>query len=283
MVQATWGEWFVRDDIEGATPDSVALWYLGCNGFVVRSAETTLYVDPYFGSGVPRYVTRMIPVPIDPTTVTACDAVLVTHEHVDHLHPPSFEPMLSADVSVHATEAAFENPEYDGEMPSESHRRTVEPGESFAVGDFDVHVREAHDPDAVGAVSYVIEHESGTFFHPGDTKPSDVLREVGDEFDIDVGALAMGSTGNVYYPEDDEARETTWYMDEQQVIEAANALQLDRLLPTHYDMWKGVGADPTALHSHAASYEYPRVIEHVEIGDRVDVDAPGVVPFERLR
>lgn len=283
MVHATWGEWFVRDDVEGTTPDSVALWYLGCNGFVVRSAETTLYVDPYFGTGVPRYATRMIPVPIDPETVTRCDGVLVTHEHVDHLHPPSFEPMLSGDASVHATATAFENPEYDGEMPPEDKRRVVEPGESFSIGDFDVHVRGAHDPDAVGPVSYVVEHESGTFFHPGDTKPGAVLEEVGAEFDIDVGALAVGSTGNIYYPDDDEARETTWYMDEQEVVEAANALQLDRLLPTHYDMWKGVGADPGAIHRHAASYEYPQVIEHVEIGDRVDVDAPGVVPFDRLR
>ncbi len=34
-------------------------------------------------------------------------------------------------------------------------------------------------------------------------------------------------------------------------------------------MWKGMTADPTALHHHAASYEYPQELEIVEIGDRV--------------
>jgi L-ascorbate 6-phosphate lactonase len=36
-------------------------------------------------------------------------------------------------------------------------------------------------------------------------------------------------------------------------------------------MWKGMTADPTVLHSHAASYEYPRQLEIVEIGDRVEL------------
>jgi L-ascorbate 6-phosphate lactonase len=33
-------------------------------------------------------------------------------------------------------------------------------------------------------------------------------------------------------------------------------------------MWRGVGDDPTVLHKHAASYEYPRALEVAKIGDR---------------
>nr|NIS33188.1 MBL fold metallo-hydrolase [Actinomycetota bacterium]NIU68599.1 MBL fold metallo-hydrolase [Actinomycetota bacterium]NIW30429.1 MBL fold metallo-hydrolase [Actinomycetota bacterium]NIX22389.1 MBL fold metallo-hydrolase [Actinomycetota bacterium] len=32
------------------------------------------------------------------------------------------------------------------------------------------------------------------------------------------------------------------------------------------------------LHEHAVSYEYPRVVERVTIGDRLDFGSPGVVP-----
>jgi len=67
-------------------------------------------------------------------------------------------------------------------------------------------------------------------------------------------------------------------MDEDEVIEAASALSIDRLVPTHHGMWKGVGADPAALSTHAASFEHPRVIEPIEVGDRFDVDRPGIVP-----
>jgi hypothetical protein len=67
-----------------------------------------------------------------------------------------------------------------------------------------------------------------------------------------------------------------------EVIEAANALRLDRLAPSHYGMWKGVGADLAALRSHAASFEYPRAVEPVEVGDRLAVDSPGVRPLRSL-
>jgi len=127
-------------------------------------------------------------------------------------------------------------------------------------------------------VSYVVEHEAGTFFHAGDSKPTDEFADVGSAFDVDLGVLAFGTVGRIHYVDEGETRPTKWYMDENEVIEAANALQLNRLLPSHYDMWAGVGADPKVLHEHAASYEYPRVVDVVRIGNRVDLGGPGVVP-----
>jgi L-ascorbate 6-phosphate lactonase len=73
---------------------------------------------------------------------------------------------------------------------------------------------------------------------------------------------------------DKETREPTrtrWYSDENDVVEAANQLGLDRLLPTHWDMWKGMTADPTALHEHTRSFDRPRSLEIREIGDAADV------------
>jgi len=39
MIASDWGDWLVRE-IEDADPDGVAVWYLGCNGFVVKGAAT---------------------------------------------------------------------------------------------------------------------------------------------------------------------------------------------------------------------------------------------------
>jgi L-ascorbate 6-phosphate lactonase len=36
-------------------------------------------------------------------------------------------------------------------------------------------------------------------------------------------------------------------------------------------MWKGLTADPTALHEHTRSFEYPRQLNVIEIGDRIDL------------
>ena len=64
---------------------------------------------------------------------------------------------------------------------------------------------------------------------------------------------------------------TKWYNGESELVTAPNALELDRLLPSHYDMWKRVIADPTALHDYVRSFEYSCELELVEIGDDVSV------------
>lgn len=286
MVNATWGEWFISEEIEAADPNGLSIWYLGCNGFVLRTSETTVYIDPYFGSGRPPWTIRMIPVPMDPTDATMCDAVLVTHEHIDHMHEPSYLPLVeNLEATIHAPRASFEDPDYEAEheIPSDR-KRIVEEGDTFRIGDLTVHVRGGNDPDAIEEVSYVIEHESGTYFNSGDSRPSDVLEEIGSEFDIDVGSLTFGTVGRIHRQDlGGVTRVERWYSDENDVIEMANALRLERLIPCHYDMWKGVRGDPSGLHQHAASFEYPRTVEPIQIGDRVDVGSPGIVPLESIR
>lgn len=291
MVHSTWGEWFVRDEIEASERD-FGVWYLGCNGYVVRTPEATVYIDPYFGDGSPPRTIRMIPVPVAPEAVTLCDAVLVTHEHIDHMHPPSYGPMIESGADLYAPSASYETPDYDGALRGPEQRmHTVEIGDGLSIGDLTVHVRGANDPDAIEPVTYVIEHESGlngkteTVFVAGDSRPADAFSGIGDEFDIDLGMVAFGSVGTIVHTEEDPtaAYPTDWYNDASQVIEIANQLELDRLVPVHWDMWRGVGADPTAIHDVAASRQYPRVVEIVRIGDRLDLSAAGVVPLRDIR
>lgn len=285
MVHSTWDDWFVGDEVEASEPEGLSVWYLGCNGYVLRTAETTVYLDPYFGEGSPPRTIRMIPVPMDPADATLCDAVLVTHEHIDHMHPPSHRALVEdLGADLYAPETSHGAPAYDGDVSvSDDHRRTVEPGEEFAVGDLDVHVRGADDPDAEEPVAYVVEHESGTFVAAGDSRPAEAFEAVGEAFDVDVAAVAYGTTGNIYHTDDDEVRVTEWYNDGDQVSTIASQLRADRLLPVHWDMWRGVEADPKALHEDLASYEYPRVVEVVRIGDRLDLGRPGTVRPRYLR
>ena len=277
MTTSDWGDWLVRE-IEDAEPEGVAVWYLGCNGFVCKGRSgTTIYIDPYVGLGDPPRTVRMIPVPFDPADVREADAILATHEHTDHVHGPSQAPILAE------TDAQFVGPSDsvsvaldDEAWPtkwdvSSSQFETVSAGDSVEIGEFEITVEVANDPDATEPVSYVIEHDTGTLFHGGDTKPAAEFDRLGDEYDIDVGILAFGTVGNVPDKETREPTRTRWYNDENQVIEAASSLQLDRLVPSHWDMWRGLTADPKALHAHANSFGYPDRLELVEIGDRIDL------------
>ena len=275
-IHSDWSDWLPRA-VEAASPSGVAVWYLGCNGFVLKAAEgTTLFVDPYLGTGDPPRTVRMIPVPFAPGDVAEADAILATHEHVDHVHGPSQAPILEGtgarflgpDASVAKTEEEAWGERWDVD-PDQF--EVVSEGDAFDVGAFTVHVEPAHDPDADHPVSYVVEHDAGTFFHGGDTKPGEVLEGVGERHDLDLGVLALGSVGLVPDKETGEPTPTRWYADENGVVEAANALRLDRLLPSHWDMWRGLTADPSALTHHARSFEFPRRVETVVIGDRLDL------------
>jgi L-ascorbate 6-phosphate lactonase len=275
-IHSDWGDWLPRE-IEAAAPDGVAIWSLGCNGFTLKAADgTTVFIDPYLGTGDPPRTVRSIPVPFEPEAVADADAVLATHEHTDHVHGPTQGPILAR------TGAPFYGPDASVAVTEEEawgERWAVEPdqftvvseGDTFDVGSFTVHVEPAHDPDAIHPVSYAIDHEAGTVFHGGDTKPGDVLHDVGERHDIDLGVLAFGSVGMLPDKATGEPKRTRWYADENGIVEAAEALRIDRLLPSHWDMWRGMTADPTCLTHHARSFDYPRTIGVVAMGDRTDL------------
>ncbi|MGM0717328.1 MAG: MBL fold metallo-hydrolase [Halobacteriota archaeon] len=273
-VHSDWDDWLPTAVFE-ADPDGLDLWYLGCNGFVLKASDgTTIFIDPYLGTGDPPRTVRMIPIPFAPEDVVEADAVLATHEHTDHTHGPSQAPILTG------TKAQFVGPSASVEVAEtwtdahgvdESTITEVAEGDTLEIGSLSIHVEQANDPDADHPVSYVIEHDSGTFFHGGDARPSEAFEDIGSRYDIDLAVAAFGSSGMVPDKRTREPTYTKWYSDENMAAEAANQLRTDRLLPTHWDMWKGLTADPFALRDHIRGFERPRTLEVLEIGDKTAV------------
>jgi L-ascorbate 6-phosphate lactonase len=219
----------------------------------------------------------MVPVPFHPDDVAACDAVFATHEHTDHVHGPSQAPILANtgapflapdDSIAVAREAEAWTEGWD---VADDQLQVLAEGDTVEVGPFTVHVEGANDPDATHPVSYVFEHEAGTFFHGGDARPGEGFEAVGERYDVDLGVLAFGSTGMLPDKETGERTFTRWYSGENMLAEAANQVGMDRLLPSHWDMWKGLTADPHAVRDHVRSFDRPERVEVVEIGDRVSL------------
>lgn len=273
-IHSDWGEWLPKT-VSAAEPDGLDLWYLGCNGFVLKASDgTTVLVDPYLGTGDPPRTIRMIPVPFEPDDIAAADAVFATHEHTDHTHGPSQAPILSGtdaaffgpSSSVAVAEGWVDEHGVDGDDIVE-----VSEGDTVEIGSLSIDVEPAHDPDADHPVSYVFEHDAGTFFHGGDARPSDAFESIGESYDIDLAVAAFGSSGMIPDKRTREPTYTEWYSDENMAAEVGAQLRADRLLPTHWDMWKGLTADPSALRDHIRGFEYPRRLEVVEIGDRASL------------
>ena len=276
-IVSDWNDWLPQE-IAAANPAGVTIWYLGCNGFVLKGNDgTTIFIDPYLGLGDPPRNIRMIPVPFEPNDIHEADAILTTHEHVDHTHGPSQAPILAnTDAIFYGPDSAVavaqekENWQANYGVTAEQLCKISE-GTVFDIGEFTIHAEPANDPDADQPVTYVFEHPAGTFFHGGDSKPAATFADIGSRFEIDLGVLAFGTTGIMPDRDTGVPTVTKWYNDENQIIEAAEDLRLDRLLPSHWDMWKRLTADPTTLHSHARSFTYPRRLELLEIGDQVEL------------
>jgi L-ascorbate 6-phosphate lactonase len=274
--ESDWGDWLPRA-VAAADPEGVALWYLGCNGFILKGrAGTTVFIDPYLGIGDPPRTVRMIPVPFDPADVETAEAVLATHEHSDHVHGPTQGPILAGtEAQYYAPSAGIDVVEAEEwterwNLSADRFNR-VAVDQTIEIGEFTVHVTGANDPDAEEPVGYLFEHDAGTIFHGGDARSGEVFQRVGERFDIDLGVLAFGSSGMIRDKTTREPTHTKWYSGENEITEAARQLRLDRLLPTHWDIWKGLTADPTALHEHVRNFERPHRLEIAEIGDRIEL------------
>ena len=75
-------------------PGGLHIWWIGQEGFVLKSSRQIIYIDPYLSTyaekktaGKPNEHVRIRPAPMDPEDVTHADIVFCTHDHADHIDP----------------------------------------------------------------------------------------------------------------------------------------------------------------------------------------------------
>ena len=64
---------------------TVAMWWLGQMGLIIKSASTMIVID-YFAATFP---TRQVAPPIPAEEMEGVDAFLGSHNHIDHIDHPS--------------------------------------------------------------------------------------------------------------------------------------------------------------------------------------------------
>jgi L-ascorbate 6-phosphate lactonase len=183
----------IADAVRAARPaDCVTIWLLGNAGVLVMDASgRRIAIDPWTspwletrGPTNPEPVIRQRPARLRSEELAELvDAVLVTHEHPDHLDPGLAAPLTKAGIPVFLPEGCVPAAEACGYPTSSLHPVPV--GEDVDVFGFDVvalPAAHAFASDAYGhyeewldetgahrAVGFVIRCGGRVLFHGGDT------------------------------------------------------------------------------------------------------------------
>jgi L-ascorbate 6-phosphate lactonase len=221
----------------------VALWWLGQAGFALRGGGATVLIDPFLSSGH----NRLVPRPFTPEQASGVDAILCTHEHIDHLDSDSLPAMAAAspDAMVVVPEPIVSQVTDLGIAPERV--IAVQPEQPVELSGITVHPLPAcHGVDVADAygfgrelsngryryLGYVVEADGVRVYHAGDTLVYEGMEDWLRRHPPDVALLPIN--GRDHFRED---QNLVGNMDHREAAQLAATVGVGLLVPMHYDMF----------------------------------------------
>jgi L-ascorbate 6-phosphate lactonase len=253
------------EEIENSAPtEKVRIWGLGGAGFVIRSGNDIIYIDPWLVPPDPSRTThRAGGIPFPAEKVRRANAVLSTHDHEDHCNIAT---ILAINKS---TSAKFIGPISSttkvlrgGLLSSES--TAISPGDEVAIGQsMSVRAFVAKDPYEPQAVMLLIESPRGNILHSGDTSYFEGFQKVGSEFSVEVALLNFGK--QIPTPE------KPYYMNAEKLAIAARDLRAKIVVPMHWNLWVETREEPSVILPVLERQSPLSRLEIVDVAQRLDL------------
>lgn len=197
--------------------------WIGQGGYVIKSGNSTIMVDPYLSDIVGKLhgKPRLYPAPFTPESVN-CDAVICTHDHLDHLDPEAIGKMRDEQFFLVTNEGARHLEEL-----GKKNYKVLGVGDKFSNDDLTItSVFANHTCEAFGII---IEAEGERIYISGDTLFDEKLFKVKD-FHPDITFICInGRLGN---------------MNVNEAIITAKEIGAKVNVPNHYDMFESNSEDP---------------------------------------
>lgn len=152
------------------------VWFNKYAGVTIKTPSKTLVIDP---------------VDVKPRDFKTIDAILVTHEHYDHLDQPivaELQKLTQCMVIADPTSAK----RLKNAIPPEK-LQEVQPGSEVSVGDVKLKVEKSNHPPASTPVTFLISSEDGVnVFHTADSLPFPEMVDVGEREKLDMVFCTVG-------------------------------------------------------------------------------------------
>lgn len=215
---------------------SIAIWFLGQNGWIVKSpGGTVLVIDPYLsdrnnGRRPDLDTARRVPLPLSPDTLRV-DLFLCTHSHADHACPETIAASRSAGTCRFAGPPQALEVFTEAGVP-ESEQELTYPKQVMSIGDLTISGTFALPTDAtdLNHMGFVIAVEGGPrFYVTGDTAPSALLRSAKAHRPHLMAVCINGGYGNLSHFE---------------AAELARDIDPEVAFPCHFDMFADNSCPP---------------------------------------
>lgn len=227
-------------------PNEVAVWWLGQSGYVLKTPDVTVYIDPYLSEHLTRkYAStekphvRMTKAPLRGSDATNADIVISTHRHSDHMDPGTIPDLLRASPEARYVIPRAHKQHVLGWDVAEERLVLANVDEPLDLAGLELMpIPAAHEEfDEIAGIGYpymgfVIRLNGLTIYHSGDTVPYPGLVERLHGACLDAAFLpingrdarrhAIGTPGNCSIEE---------------ALCIARVADIPLLVPHHYDMF----------------------------------------------
>lgn len=198
--------------------------WIGQSGYIINNNKTQIIIDPYLSDIVNKVANRprLVDPPFSPKEMQA-DAIICTHDHLDHLDPETIAQTDKKDTIFIAPSSCVEK------LTSLGCKNILplDEGQKAKVGDFIIYaVFAKHSVDAIGVI---ISYKGINLYFTGDTLYDDRLKEI-KSFNPDVMFICInGKLGN---------------MDVTQAVQLTKQIDPKVGVPNHYGMFESNTEDP---------------------------------------
>ena len=197
--------------------------WIGQSGYVIRTERAEILIDPYLSDVVNRVANRprLVETPMIPSEVCA-DAVICTHDHLDHLDTDAIAQMNRGLYFITTTEGKAKLQLMGFEGVQELHA-----GEKIVIED--VEVCAVYANHTVEAFGVILKAEGKTLYFSGDTLYDERLFEIA-QYEPDVTFICInGKLGN---------------MNVDEAVVTAKKIGAKKNVPNHYGMFASNTENP---------------------------------------